>query len=621
MASWSTQQLVEFLAGISGCVDERSAMRDAVERAAEALDADVGALVTAAGLVASTGFPAGLAPEAELAAIGRGESDTVSVPGVGECAAVSVVLDGDPESTFIIAREPAEPFSHEDISVFRGMARVLSLTLRQLRLIESERKLRERSQREARERRAAQKELAHLAHHDALTGLPNRALLLDRLDQALSVARRTGTFVAILFVDLDNFKLINDTLGHHVGDDLLCEIASRLRASVRVDDDSGRRTNDTVARFGGDEFVVLGEGLRSERDAQEIAARIAERLALPCEVAGEELFVTASTGVVTSDGQSTSHSLIRDADAAMYHAKARGRARAEVFDDAMRGRLLERLGREKELRQAIERQEFVLVYQPIFAVSGPSIVAAEALIRWQHPERGMLPPSEFIPLAEETNLISQIDEWVIGQACDQLASWQASGTVAADFSVSVNLSARQVEDGRLLQVVRRAFDESGVAPSSVGLEITETVLIENTDSPILVLDALRSLGARLILDDFGTGYSSLSYLQRFPLDALKLDRSFIAEVAEPGRDRDIVAALLHLAEVLDLTVVAEGVETDAQLRRLEELGCQFVQGFLLGRPMLASDLERRLSAEASATVTALPPASADSRPWKPAIAS
>jgi diguanylate cyclase (GGDEF)-like protein len=601
MASWSTQQLVEFLAGISACVDHRSALRDAVERAAEALEAEVAAVVRDDIVIASTGFPAGEAPAQELAAVARGEATTLTVPGVGECAALSAMLDEASEGWLIVARASEEPFNHEDISVFRGMARVLVLTLRQLRLIESERALRERSQREVSDRRAAQQQLAHQVMHDALTGLPNRTLLLDRLDRALKAARRDDTIVAVLFVDVDNFKLINDTLGHHVGDDLLRLVADRLRDSVRLSESGERLATDTVARFGGDEFVLVGEGLGSADDAHHIADRIAARFAQPFMIAGEQLFVTASTGVAISDTHSTAHSLIRDADAAMYHAKAHGRARTEIFDDAMRGRLLERLDREKDMRRAIERGEFVLHYQPIFDVGRREIVGAEALIRWHHPVHGLTSADKFIPLAEETGLITQIDEWVIQEACTQLATWQRSEMARAGLSVSVNLSARQVEDGRFLAALAGALDRSGADPHSLGLEITESVLIENTASPIAVLDALRRLGPRLILDDFGTGYSSLSYLQRFPLDALKLDRAFVAGIAEPGRDRDIVAALLHLANVLELAVVAEGVETEAQFACLRELACPFVQGYHLARPMPAAELE--------ALVLASPPAS------------
>jgi diguanylate cyclase (GGDEF)-like protein len=593
MAGWSTQQLVEFLAGISACTDERSAMRDAVERAAEALEAEVAALVRDDSVLASTGFAAGRVPELELAAIAHGEKTGLTVPGVGDCHTLTVVMDGPDPGWLIVARGRGEPFDHEDTSVFRGMARVLALSLRQLRLVDSERAQRDRSDREASERRAAEKELAHQALHDGLTGLPNRALLLDRLDRALARANRDRT-LAVLFVDLDNFKLINDTLGHHVGDDLLQRVAGRLKNGTRRSEAHRSVATESVARLGGDEFVLLCEGIASAQDAERIAARVASRLAEPCEIAGEKLVITASIGVAISDADSTPDSLLRDADAAMYHAKQRGRARAEVFDDAMRDRLVTRLGREKELRRAIEQDEFFLVYQPLVKLPERSVLGAEALVRWRHPERGVIAPGDFIPLAEETGLITQIDEWVLHHACRQLASWNESGTVGPDFTVGVNISARQIRDGRLLETVSHALAGSQIRPSTLALEITETVLIENSDSPTEILESLRALGVRVVLDDFGTGYSSLSYLQRFPLDALKLDRSFTAEISNPGRGREIVAVLLHLARVLELEVVAEGVETAEQLACLEKLECPVVQGFYLARPMPGCDLQRLL---------------------------
>jgi diguanylate cyclase (GGDEF)-like protein len=573
-------------------------MRDAVERAAEALDSEVAALVQDGVVVASTGFAAGQVPHAELAEVARGDARSLSVPGVGVCDALSVSLGEPNEGSLIVAGAPGVAFNHEDISVLRGMARVLALTLRQLRLIESERGARERSEHEADVRRAAEAKLAHQALHDALTGLPNRTLLLDRLDRALSLAERDEAMVAVLFVDLDNFKLINDTLGHRVGDDLLQLVAGRLREAVRLD----RPQSDTVARFGGDEFVLLVEGLRCPEESQAVAKRVAARFDEPFKIAGEQLFVTASIGVANSEGCSTPHSLIRDADVAMYHAKERGRARFEVFDDAMRGRLLERLGREKDLRRALERDELVLFYQPIFGVADGSIVGAEALIRWQHPEKGLVSADQFIPLAEETGLITQIDEWVVWEACRQLAAWQTAGAPYAGMTISVNLSARQVEDDAFLGRLTDALTETGADAGRLALEITESVLIENTESPIAVLEAMRLLGPRLILDDFGTGYSSLSYLQRLPLDAIKLDRTFAHGIAQPGRDRNIVAALLHLARVLELKVVAEGIETAAQFACLEDLKCHFAQGYHLGRPMPVDQLEAVLASSTASRV-------------------
>jgi EAL domain-containing protein (putative c-di-GMP-specific phosphodiesterase class I) len=361
---------------------------------------------------------------------------------------------------------------------------------------------------------------------------------------------------------------------------------------VRLSDRDARLASDTVARFGGDEFVLLAEGLRHHEDSKTIAQRVAGQFSEPFTIADEQLFVTASTGVAVSDGGSTPHSLIRDADAAMYHAKERGRARFEVFDDTLRGRLLDRLGREKDLRHALEANELSLYYQPIFGVASGSIIGAEALIRWHHPTRGLVSADQFIPLAEETGLIRQIDRWTVGQACRQLAAWQAAGGPYSHMTLSVNLSARQVEDGVFVDRLASALAESGAPAHLLALEITETVLIENTEAPIAVLSALRRLGPRLVLDDFGTGYSSLSYLQRFPLDAIKLDRAFAHGIAQPGRDREIVAALLHLARVLDLDVVAEGVETAAQFACLKDLGCRFAQGYHLGRPMPVELLEQ-----------------------------
>ncbi len=594
MSSWSTQQLVEFLAGISACTDEKAAIRGAVEHAAESLDAAAAALISGERCLASTGFAAKQVPRLELAAIARGAAQTIEVPGVGECVALAVPLSEPQMGSLVIARHCDEPFDHDDASMLRGMGRVLMLTLQQLRLIESERALREQSQREVAERRAAEEELAHHALHDALTGLPNRTLLLDRLDQALIRAGDQETLVGVLFVDLDNFKLINDTLGHHVGDDLLRLVSARLHESLRITVDGARVGTDTVARFGGDEFVLVAEGLTTPADASAIAERIAARLAEPFRVEGDQLFVTASTGVAVGAPGTSADALIRDADAAMYHAKQRGRARFELFDDQMRERLVKRLGAEKDLRRALENNEFQLFYQPIVDLSEGSITGAEALIRWLHPDKGLLAPGDFIPLAEESGLILELGEWVIRNACQQVATWQKSGVAHAGVTVSVNVSARQLEDAALVHRLGATLEETGTDPGALGLELTESVLIENSDSPVKLLEELRSLGTTLILDDFGTGYSSLSYLRRLPLDVLKLDRSFVGGLSNPGRDRDIIQSLIQMAGVLDLSVVAEGVETAAQLACLKELGCEAAQGYHLGRPMPVKDFEALL---------------------------
>jgi len=566
-----------------------------VEHAAESLDAAAAALVSGDRCLASTGFAAKQVPTGELAAIAHGTAHRIEVPGVGECEALAVPLSDPETGSLVIARSLDEPFDTDDASMLRGMARVLMLTIRQLRLIESERALREQSQREVAERRAAEEELAHHALHDALTGLPNRTLLLDRLDQALIRASEQGTIVGVLFVDLDNFKLINDTLGHHVGDDLLRLVSARLHESLRMTVDGARVGTDTVARFGGDEFVLLAEGLGSPAEATAIAERIASRFSEPFRVDGDQLFVTASSGVAVGNPGARADALIRDADAAMYHAKQRGRARFELFDDRMRERLMRRLGAEKDLRRAIENDEFRLFYQPIVSLSDGTITGAEALIRWLHPDRGLLPPGDFIPLAEESGLIVDLGDWVIRNACQQIAIWQDSGVAQRGVTVSVNVSARQLEDASLVHRLGAVLEENGTDPGVLGLELTESVLIENSESPIKLLEGLRGLGATLILDDFGTGYSSLSYLRRLPLDVLKLDRSFVGGLSSPGRDRDIIQSLIQMAGVLGLSVVAEGVETAAQLACLKDLGCDAAQGFHLGRPMPVDDFEHLLS--------------------------
>jgi diguanylate cyclase (GGDEF)-like protein len=578
----------------------------AVERAAEALDAEVAAVVNPAACLASIGFAGGKAPVPELIALARGEAHGITVPGVGACLAMAAALDGENDEWLVVARGEREPFDHEDTSVFRGMARVLSLTIRQLRLIESERILRGRSEREIAERRSIEQALAHQAMHDDLTGLPNRTLLLDRLGHGLAVASRQHAMVAVLFVDIDNFKLINDTLGHHLGDELLKLVAERLRDSVRVSDTAARLGADLVARLGGDEFVLAAEGISDYEGATQIASRVASRLSEPFTLGGEQLVVTASIGIAMSHDQSTPESLIRDADAAMYQAKARGRARYELFDDAMRSRLIDRLAREKDLRRALEGDELELYFQPILSVPKRLVIGAEGLVRWHHPTRGLLPAGEFIPLAEDAGLISRIDEWVVREACRQLTEWQIAGVTRPGLTVSINISARQLENGGFADRLAAAIDETGVDSQALGLEITESVLIENSDSPIAILDALRRLGPRLILDDFGTGYSSLSYLQRLPFDVIKLDRSFVTDIATPGRDRDIVSALIRLATVLELDVVAEGIETEEQFTCLKELGCQFGQGYHLARPMPASDFRQFLSASLGRKSAGLP---------------
>jgi diguanylate cyclase (GGDEF)-like protein len=435
------------------------------------------------------------------------------------------------------------------------------------------------------ERRRSEAETRHQALHDPLTGLPNRALFRDRLQHALARSRRSGRTLAVLFLDVDNFKVVNDSLGHEAGDELLCALAPCLAESVR--------TGDTVARFGGDEFVLLCEDIGDEREALEIAERVKQCFARPLPIAGGEHFVTASIGVaMPTPGHDSPDSLLRDADAAMYQAKQRGRARFEVFDSDMRASAVKRLQVEAELRHAIERDELRLAYQPVIDLETGGIVAVEALVRWQHPERGIVPPNEFIPVAEESGLIVPLGRWVIREAARQATHWRAmSGPDERPLVVSVNLSARQVSEPELVRTVSDILDEFHVDPPQLALEITETVLVEDTVAAAETLRELQALGVKLVLDDFGTGYSSLGYVKRFPLSFLKLDRSFVAELGNSNRDAAIVSAIVEMSRALEAHVVAEGVETEDQLRRVRALGCDLAQGFLFSRPLPADEID------------------------------
>ncbi len=427
------------------------------------------------------------------------------------------------------------------------------------------------------ERKAFEHRLAHQATHDPLTGLPNRALLIDRLDGALARARRHGRRVAVLFLDLDHFKVVNDSLGHSLGDHLLIAISDRLALALRP--------GDTVARFGGDEFVVLCEDVLDQADAVAVAERVDRAISGRFIVDETEVFVGVSIGIACPDDVDVDpETLIRDADAAMYRAKDRGRARWELFDNAMRASAVDRLDIETALRRALERHELRVYYQPIIELTTGAIDGIEALLRWEHPERGLLNPDDFITVAEETGLIVPIGAWVLDQACRQVQRWQASVPQLPPLRVSVNLSGRQLGHTNLVSDVSSVLAETGIDPGLVELEITESVLMDDVDMSQETLSQLHSLGVKLVVDDFGTGYSSLSYLRRFPVDILKVDRSFIEELDEDNGDSAIVTAIITLAHTLGLSAVAEGVETAGQLARLRELGCDRAQGFHMARP-------------------------------------
>jgi diguanylate cyclase (GGDEF)-like protein len=734
---WLPEQLTEFLAAVSSYVDEQAACDGAVERAAEAIEAEVGVLLRDGVVVSSVGFPQGEVPDEVLRALVDDRRRWLSIPGVGVCAVISVPFDDDPPGHLIVARS-GEDFTHGEISLLRGMGRVLALVRRTLRVLDSERESRKRSEEHATENAhllaglqarqsllerlfEIQRSISHRAptqqvldaitsgvaklleadvavlrlldgapgggsrvatsvgtladgavgeramaegllvkgtggdqalmaapvhrdgqvagslvvgssdrarqwtaseqevllsfaehasltlndasaveqmqravddairqaHHDSLTGLPNRTLVLERLSHALVRARRNDARVAVLFVDLDRFKLVNDSLGHSIGDEVLVEVADRLRASVRE--------GDTVARLAGDEFVVLCEDVDG-LEVLHVAERVAQAVAQPIPLYGRDTVITASIGIAYADPSSQAEDVLRDSDVAMYRAKERGRARIELFDRLMRKQTLERIEIEHALRRAMREDELRLHYQPIFSADPLELVAVEALVRWQHPDRGLVAPDEFIPIAEETGLIIPLGRWVLHQACSQLAAWRASDPGLANLRVSVNLSAREFADPGLIGVVSEAVRSADIPPDALCLEITESVLMEEAEATVDTLQVLKSFGVHLAMDDFGTGYSSLSYLKRFPVDQLKIDRSFVDGLGTDPEDEAIVTAVVRLAQALSLHVLAEGVETEVQLAELRRLGCNSVQGHLLGRPHPPAGLVEVLSA-------------------------
>ena len=440
-------------------------------------------------------------------------------------------------------------------------------------------------------RRDVEIEMRRRALHDALTGLPNRARLRERLEHTLGRRAWLAGELAVLFVDLDRFKVVNDSLGHVAGDELLIRSAERIVEVVGPE--------DLVARFGGDEFVVVCEGVGGVEHTLEVAERVLASLAVPVVLGGQELASSASVGVAVSDSSTDQpDDLLRNADIAMYRAKAAGGACAVVFDTAMRLQLRERLQLETELRRAVERGQLVVYYQPVIEIASGAIVGAEALVRWQHPMRGLVLPAAFIPVAEETGLIEPIGKLVMERACADVARWMGTGREAA-LELGVNVSARQLRSPAFASSVAAALEATGLAPATVRLEITESVLMEDTRTTQSALEALKSLGVRLAVDDFGTGYSSLGYLKRFPIDELKVDRSFVSGLGRAGPEEAIVAGVVQLARALDLGVVAEGVETEAQLAHLREIGCERAQGFLMSRALPAAHFERLLITERS----------------------
>ncbi|HEX3561131.1 MAG TPA: EAL domain-containing protein [Pyrinomonadaceae bacterium] len=449
------------------------------------------------------------------------------------------------------------------------------------------------------DRKLAEEQLHHDAFHDALTGLPNRALFMDHLKLSIARARRNDNQkFAVLYLDLDRFKVINDSLGHTIGDQLLVGIADRLKENLRP--------GDTVARLGGDEFVILIEDIAEETEAVQVAERIQQQLSVPFTLSGREVFTTVSLGIApSSTGYERAEDILRDADTAMYRAKSAGKARYEIFDRAMHARAINLLQMETDMRRALERNEFLIHYQPIVSLENFRLRGFEALVRWQHPERGFISPMDFIPIAEETGLIVPLGEVVLREACQQMQRWQRLFPVDPPLYVAVNLSSKQFGQSTLIDKVAMILKETGVNPSSVKLEITESLVMENIDTATDMLRQLRALGIKLAIDDFGTGYSSLSYLHRFPIDTLKIDRSFVTRMSENNENTEIVRTIVVLAQNLGMDVVAEGVETNEQLVLLQKLGCENGQGYFFSKPVGSDGAERIIAETYGALVSPL----------------
>ena len=431
-------------------------------------------------------------------------------------------------------------------------------------------------------------ELARQAFRDSLTSLANRALFLDRLGHALARTERRPDDLAVLFLDLDRFKVVNDSLGHAVGDQLLVEVGQRLRSCLRPE--------DTVARLGGDEFGIMLEGLAGAAGAIQLAERVAGQFERPFAVDGREVFITSSIGIALSPSPQTQpEQLVRYADLAMYQAKTRGKGHHALYEGGVSSPDVDRLDLEMELRGAVPRSEFTLYYQPVIDLASNRVMGLEALIRWQHPTRGLLPPADFIDLTEETGLIVPIGQWVLREACRQACLWDGALPQESPLVISVNLSAKQVQHPAFLDEVTDILRQSGLPPSRLMLEITESLLMDEEPGTLKTLLALRELGIRLALDDFGTGYSALNYLKRFPADTLKIDRSFVRGVGERPEDTAIVQAVITVAKSLQLRVAAEGIETEEQAEQLRIMGCDYGQGFFFARPLPSAKVPALLS--------------------------
>jgi len=427
----------------------------------------------------------------------------------------------------------------------------------------------------------AQRRIQHLAYHDALTGLPNRMLFMDRIDQAISRAQREEGQFALLFIDIDHFKVINDSMGHDAGDQLLNLISRRLRDILRK--------SDTVARLGGDEFTVIIEYLQDSDDVIQITKNILSALDLPAEVNGKQVYVGGSIGIAMypQDGDNFGV-LLKNADTAMYKAKELGRNTFQFYASEMSHKAMQRLELENQIRTALKEEQFEVYYQPKVDLQNNTCIGVEALVRWNHPQRGLISPDDFVPLAEEIGLITQLDEWVMKAACLQFMQWKQQGYPLNNLSV--NISSRHFKEGNLIEYCTTLLEMTGIAPEYLEIELTESALVDNYSNAKYILDKLHTMGLRIALDDFGTGYASMAYLKEFPFDTVKIDRSFIRDIPQDHEDAAIVTAMIQLSQALRLNIVAEGIETDQQRHFLYDNACGYGQGYLWSRPVSAADL-------------------------------
>jgi diguanylate cyclase (GGDEF)-like protein len=589
VSNWITQQLVRYLSALAPGPDDRpsrsATLRAGAERAAEAVEAEVGAVVWEGRVAVSLGFgPSGYSLAAIRAVI-AGSTDRLAVTPDGAHYAVAMPVG---EAGHLVLARSTDAFNREELILIRALGRILSLSIRSVDAVTAERSLRRESERRARE-----------ALRDPLTGLPNRTLFLDRLQTAVAKAERHGRTTAVLFMDLDGFKLVNDTLGHAAGDELLRAVAVRVADATRM--------GDTVARLGGDEFAVLIDDITTPISAIAVADRILSALVPPFVIGGRQRPVAASIGIALGPcpGEAADV-LLRDADLAMYRAKSERNGGWRLFSPEMRDELVNRLELEHELRSSIGEGGLVCLYQPIVSLVDGRLTGLESLVRWLHPHRGLLSPAEFLPLAEETGLISQVDEWVMDETCRQMSRWRSLYRPALDLNAAVNLSGERLAAGGLAEHVARKLDDWSLPAERLVLEISEGAIFSAGSGAEMSLLELAELGSRLALDDFGTGYSSLGRLRDLRVDILKIDRSFVTGVDADARLSALTRNMVRLSRDLGLDVVAEGIETAAEEEFLRRAGCTYAQGYRFSRPVPGESIEALLLGAGEAPGVILP---------------